>query len=89
MEVQPEDATNIVPVRVHKSFFTSIPKPEWRVLKGTQEFDYGYALTAHKSQGSQWNNVVLYDESWCFREDWKKWLYTGITRAAIKITIVK
>ena len=32
-------------------------------------FDYGYALTVHKAQGSQWNSVVLFDESAAFRED--------------------
>ena len=30
------------------------------------EFDYGYVLTVHKSQGSQWNDVVLFDESFAF-----------------------
>jgi len=53
------------------------------------EFDFGYALTVHKSQGSQWNNVMLIDESDVFREDRRKHLYTGITRAAEKITLVQ
>jgi exodeoxyribonuclease-5 len=53
------------------------------------KFDYGYALTVHKSQGSQWDNVLLFDESHCFNEEGRKWLYTGITRAAKTITIVK
>lgn len=52
------------------------------------EFDYGYALTAHKAQGSQWDDVFLFDESRFFREHRKRWLYTAITRAAEKITIV-
>ena len=47
------------------------------------------ALTVHKSQGSQWDNVVLFDESGAFREHRNRWLYTGITRAAEKLTIVK
>lgn len=51
--------------------------------------DYGYALTVHKSQGSQWDNVVLLDESRVFRDDARRWLYTGITRASKKITIAK
>jgi len=29
---------------------------------------YGYVLTVHKSQGSQWNDVVLFDESFAFQE---------------------
>lgn len=52
------------------------------------EFDYGYALTVHKAQGSQWGSVILFDESYCFRQDARRWLYTGITRAAERVTIV-
>jgi len=52
------------------------------------EFDYGYALTVHKSQGSQWDEVVLMDESRTFKNAGRQWLYTGVTRAAKKITIV-
>jgi len=73
--------------RVHNSCFDGTPKPDWQRLKGTQEFDYGYAITAHKSQGSQWNDVVIFDESWCFREDANRWLYTAITRAQNKILV--
>jgi exodeoxyribonuclease V len=76
-------------VKVHKSFFIDdAPVPDWKALKGSQEFDYGYAITCHKSQGSQWNNVLIYDESWCFRDQWERWLYTSITRASEKVTIV-
>lgn len=52
------------------------------------EFDFGYALTVHKSQGSQWDNVILMDE-WKNRDSRKQWLYTGITRAAERITVVR
>lgn len=52
------------------------------------EFDYGYALTCHKAQGSQWNDVIVYDESRIFREDWARWLYTAITRASDRVTVV-
>jgi exodeoxyribonuclease-5 len=76
-------------VRVPKMMFTGqrIP-PGSNLLKSGQQFDYGYAITTHKSQGSQWNNVLVYDESWCFRDDWQRWLYTAITRASDKLTIV-
>jgi exodeoxyribonuclease-5 len=52
------------------------------------EFDWSYALTVHKAQGSQWNDVVLLDESRSFRSSAKQWLYTGITRAAKKLKVV-
>jgi exodeoxyribonuclease-5 len=54
----------------------------------TDEFTYGYALTVHKAQGSQWDRVTLFDESYAFREHRARWLYTGLTRAAQAITVV-
>jgi len=38
-------------------------------------------LTVHKSQGSQWDDVVLFDESFAFQDSRARWLYTGITRS--------
>jgi exodeoxyribonuclease-5 len=65
-------------------------KPEHYDRSGdTQEFDYGYVLTVHKAQGSQWPGVLVFDESRCFRGDWQKWLYTAITRAADHLTVIK
>ena len=52
-------------------------------------FDYGYVLTVHKAQGSQWDSLVLFDESFAFRDNATRWFYTGITRAAERITIVR
>jgi exodeoxyribonuclease-5 len=51
------------------------------------EFDFGYALTVHRAQGSSWDRVVLCDE-WR-GTDRAKWLYTAITRAAESITILE
>ena len=65
---------------------TEIP---WSTRKRYDEFDYGYALTVHKAQGSQWNDVVLFDESWAFRDTRERWLYTAVTRAAETLTIVR
>lgn len=60
----------------------------WAVVKYCDQFTYGYALTVHKSQGSQWDDVLLFNEASVFREDAQKWLYTGITRAAETLRIV-
>jgi exodeoxyribonuclease-5 len=65
---------------------TEIP---WSTKKRYDDFDFGYALTVHKAQGSQWNNVVLFDESYAFRESRERWLYTAVTRAAETLTIVR
>jgi len=51
-------------------------------------FDYGYALTVHKAQGSEFDRVLLVDESACFRDSARRWLYTGITRAARELTVM-
>jgi len=61
----------------------------WQSRKRYDEFDYGYALTVHKAQGSQWNNVVLFDESFAFKDTRQRWLYTAITRAAERLTVVR
>lgn len=63
----------------------SIP---WWDRRDHEEFDYGYALTCHKSQGSQWNHVMVFDESSTFRDDSVRWLYTAITRAAKSVIVV-
>ena len=53
-----------------------------------EAFDWGYSLTCHKSQGSQWDSVVVFDESRCFGEDARRWAYTAATRAAKELRVV-
>jgi exodeoxyribonuclease-5 len=65
-----------------------LKKMQWS-RKDFEEFDYGYALTVHKSQGSQWDDVVLFDESTVFRDNAARWLYTGLTRAAKSVTVYR
>jgi len=78
-----------VDVRVREEFFRGRGlQVDWKERRGTQEFDFGYALTVHKSQGSQWQNVCLFDESSTFGADRGRHLYTGITRASETLTIV-
>lgn len=53
-------------------------------------FDFGYALTVHKAQGSQAKKVILFEERSKHMDDqmWKRWLYTGVTRAQEELYIV-
>lgn len=51
-------------------------------------FDFGYALTVHKAQGSQARRVLVFDESPFFREDASRWLYTAVTRAEEELYIL-
>jgi exodeoxyribonuclease-5 len=91
MSLTPDDDPNRKAVRVGviPAFFESDDEIPYALRRDSDEFDFGYALTVDKSQGSQWDNVVLFDESGAFREHRNRWLYTGITRAAEKLTIVK
>ncbi|MFZ5425159.1 MAG: ATP-dependent DNA helicase [Patescibacteria group bacterium] len=53
-------------------------------------FDFGYALTVHKAQGSEANRVVVFEERFAKMDDdtWRKWLYTAVTRAAKELYVV-
>jgi len=53
-------------------------------------WDFGYALTVHKAQGSQSQRVLLFEERFgrSSDEDWKRWLYTAVTRAQEELTII-
>ncbi len=92
LDLRPEEDSARDPLRVavHRAFFegreADLPYP---IRRQSDEFDYGYALTVHKSQGSQWDDVVLFDESRAFREHRARWLYTGVTRAARRLTLVR
>lgn len=76
-------------VTSHLSFFdTTVPKPKHKAeWSGLTQLDYGYAISVHKSQGSEWENVFLFNESASFRDNRKQWLYTAITRASKHLTI--
>ncbi len=75
-------------IAVVPHFFESDDEVPFSIRKNSDEFDYGYALTVHKAQGSQWDDVVVFDESWAFREHRHRWLYTAITRASQRLTVV-
>lgn len=53
---------------------------------------YAHALTVHKAQGSQWNNVLVLDESRGVARVSgahiaQRWFYTALTRAAERVVI--
>ena len=52
------------------------------------EFQWGNAITCHSSQGSQFDDVLLFDESKAFGASASRWIYTGVTRAAKSLTVV-
>jgi exodeoxyribonuclease-5 len=77
-------------VSINPAFFDgTVDALSFAERRRSDEFDFGYVLTVHKAQGSQWDDVVLFDESFAFRENRARWLYTGITRAATRLTVVR
>ena len=51
---------------------------------------YGYALTCHAAQGSEFDKVLVIEESFPFdKTEHQRWLYTAATRAAEKLVLVR
>lgn len=90
LKVEDVDTGKVFYSEVHKCFFDkTIKEPFWTKLQGSQQYDFAYAVTCHKCQGDQYNNVVIIDESYISREFKNNWLYTAITRAIENVTIVR
>ena len=63
-------------------------RDHWK-KKGLIEAVWGWAITCHKSQGSQWENILIYDDGLGrTAEDRARWLYTAITRAEKGLVIL-
>lgn len=76
-----------------EKFFS--PKQEYYIRQNRNnneppiEFSYGYAITTHRAQGSQWNKVLVIEERFPFdRLEHDRWLYTACTRASRRLTVV-
>lgn len=75
--------------RVRREFFRGTEgELHWKERKLSDEFTFGNAITVHKSQGSEWESVILFDESETFREVAPRHLYTGLTRASERVGII-
>jgi len=62
----------------------------YSLRKSANEFTWGYCVTVHKSQGSQWDSVLLADDNFLIwdKPQRRKWIYTAVTRAADKLGIM-
>jgi exodeoxyribonuclease-5 len=90
MDISPDGGGTPISVTSHREHFVDREKDiPWYERRNKDEFDFGYALTVHKAQGSEWPSVFIIDESPSFRADRDKWLYTAITRASKRVTIVR
>ena len=68
---------------VTKENFKTFPK-----FCRPQTFDYAYAITCHKSQGSEYDKVLVFEE-FLKGGDHARWLYMAATRAKEKLVIVR
>ena len=86
------DSDEQLRVICHHDYFLGKEPPYFMVRK-KQCFDFAYAMTVHKSQGSQFDSVCLIDEAMKFPNATKSfkqaWRYTGVTRAAKELTIIR
>jgi exodeoxyribonuclease-5 len=86
MEIRPEiEGPRRGTIKVPRNFFTD---ETVKASTSPDQFTFGDALTVHKSQGSEWKNVVLFDEASKLASiPPAKWRYTGITRASESLTV--
>jgi exodeoxyribonuclease-5 len=89
LTAEPDDGGPRVRCTVWRHAFEGREHELGPVRRECEEFAFGYAITVHKSQGSEWDSVVLFDESSAFGRDAWRHLYTGITRAAKQLTVVR
>lgn len=88
-------AADYTAIKTGTKFLT--PQQEFQIyrnkaLKGLEpiEFNYGYAITGHRAQGSEWEKVLVFEESFPFDKiEHARWLYTTATRASDKLVIVR
>lgn len=69
----------------HQKFWTPMltGRPEALVMT------YGNAMTVHKAQGSQFGSVAFIDEWSRSDSKYQNHLYTGLTRAANRVTVIR
>lgn len=76
------------------------PKPDdYFMPRNVKHFKYGYAITCHSSQGSEWPRVVVVPEDTVVNEETateeeneemrRRWLYTAVTRAKAQVILLK
>ena len=80
-----DDLGTVRVVDMIKAQFGSAHKRDDYYSRVSTLWDYGYCITCHKSQGSEWDSVIAFEELWN-KWDPRRWRYTAVTRAANKLT---
>ncbi len=65
-------------------------KKDYISLQDFDLFEYGYAITCHLAQGSEYGNILIDMRNSYFRDRlfYRQWLYTAVTRASDTVTII-
>jgi exodeoxyribonuclease-5 len=90
MDLEDESGKVHLSIKAMPDYFNSGEHP---MLYGETFFDlfeYAYAITGHKSQGSQWDHVIVIQED-MYRANLdikRRWVYTTTTRAAKRLTLI-
>lgn len=81
-----------------KSVTVSTEEATWRACtqrvknfsSAGHPYDYGYAMTVHKAQGSQFKHVIFFldRQEKPLEEDWRRFAYTAVTRASERLTVI-
>lgn len=76
-------------LKVWDGTFKGRPQPVGR-NRALDQFDYGYAITCHKAQGSEFENVLIYNQPiGGDKLERSRWLYTAITRGKKIVKLVE
>lgn len=79
------DMGQVITLKLFKEAFGQLKSLKPREIpRGSVAADWAYAITGHKSQGSEWDNVLVIDEQ-CKIWDPVRWRYTVATRASRKL----
>ena len=93
LEYEGEDLSGVPFYDFHcrKHYNSDLDELPWKWRLHLREFDYAYAITVHKSQGSEWPFVILADDKMnkINKKFRKQWLYTAVTRAKEKLIWVQ
>lgn len=92
-QLENEDGSLVVPMYNYyfkKTYDASVFAPDYKYIRGLVHLDYAYGITAHKAQGSEWDDVVVLTDDWIMGQPYdfvKRWLYTAVTRASKRLVL--
>lgn len=74
-------------LKFNPNSFSEDPDALKEAQKSPGGFDFGYCITIHKSQGSEWEKVLVIEQA--SRDNYAKMMYTAYTRAIRQLTVYR